>query len=154
LIIEQAGIKDAGEILKLQKLAYRSEAQIYNDYSIPPMTETIGEVESVFKDHIVLKASTDRGAIIGSVRAHMAKGTCLIGRLIVHPDSQNRGIGASLLREIEERFSRAERFELFTGNKSERNLYLYRKLGYREFRSEKVNDTLDLVYLEKLNDTA
>jgi ribosomal protein RSM22 (predicted rRNA methylase) len=37
VIIERATIKDAEEILDLQKLAYKSEAEIYNDYAIPPL---------------------------------------------------------------------------------------------------------------------
>jgi hypothetical protein len=40
MIIEQAGVEDAGEILRLQKLAYQSEARIYNDYTIPPLLQT------------------------------------------------------------------------------------------------------------------
>lgn len=89
--------------------------------------------------------------IVGSVRAQIKEGTCFIGRLLVHPNFQNQGIGTALMREMEKRFPQAERFELFTGHRSEKNLYLYGKLGYRELRREKVNDRLDLVYLEKKN---
>lgn len=32
MVIEKAQVMDADEILALQKLAYLSEAQIYNDY--------------------------------------------------------------------------------------------------------------------------
>ena len=38
--IEHASVTDAGEILALQKLAYESEARLYDDWDIPPMTET------------------------------------------------------------------------------------------------------------------
>jgi hypothetical protein len=34
--IERATISDAREILALQKLAYPSEVEIYNDFEIPP----------------------------------------------------------------------------------------------------------------------
>ena len=40
--IEPAMIEDAAEILALQKLAYRSEAEIYNDFSIQPLLQTLG----------------------------------------------------------------------------------------------------------------
>ena len=63
MIIEQATVLDAEEILKLQKLAYLSEVEIYNDYSIPPLTQTIKEIEVEFKDYIFLKASIDDGRI-------------------------------------------------------------------------------------------
>ena len=90
MIIERAHIEDAKEILDLQKLAYQSEAEIYNDYTIPPLTQTLEEMRNDFEKQVFLKASMD-GRIIGSVRALLKEGTCFIGRLIVHPDFQKRG---------------------------------------------------------------
>ena len=66
--ITQAEIADAPEILELQKLAYQSEAAIYDDYRIPPLTESLEEIRREFADHTLLKAVED-GKIIGSVRA-------------------------------------------------------------------------------------
>jgi hypothetical protein len=37
--IEKANYEDLAEILDLQKLAYQSEAQILNDYSIQPLNQ-------------------------------------------------------------------------------------------------------------------
>jgi hypothetical protein len=54
------------------------------------------------------------------------------------------------MREIENAFAAVERYELFTGHKSERNLYLYHKLGYRAFREQQITDAVSLVFLEKL----
>ena len=148
MVIEQAQTSDAPVILALQKLAYLSEAEIWQDYTIPPLTQTLEEIEQEFQNRTVLKVAVD-GKIIGSVRAHLQEGTCYIGRLIVHPDFQNQGIGAKLLREIEGRFAQARRYELFTGEKSERNLYFYQKWGYRIFRKEELTDKVTLVFLEK-----
>ena len=53
---------------------------------------------------------------------------------------------------IEDSFGAARRFELFTGERSERNLHLYQKLGYRSFRSERLNERVTLVFLEKARD--
>jgi ribosomal protein S18 acetylase RimI-like enzyme len=91
----------------------------------------------------------EEGEIVGSVRAYLEKGTAYIGRLMVKPDSQNKGIGTKLMQAIEEHFRMADRYELFTGHRSARNLYLYRKLGYREFKQVPVNDWIVLVFLEK-----
>jgi hypothetical protein len=54
-----------------------------------------------------------------------------------------------LIRSIEAYFSNAERYELFTGNKSINNLRLYDKLGYSEFKRESGGDQVMMVYLEK-----
>jgi hypothetical protein len=39
--ITQAEPKDAEEILLVQKSAYRSEAELYNDYDIPPLNQAV-----------------------------------------------------------------------------------------------------------------
>ena len=148
VIIERANVENAGEILDLQKLAYQSEGALYDDYTIPPLTQTLEEITADFERQLFLKASVD-GRIIGSVRAYESEGTCCIGRLIVHPDFQNQGVGTRLLNEIERAFGQARRYELFTGDKSERNLYLYQKLGYQPFKTEMVTEDLVLVFLEK-----
>ena len=53
------------------------------------------------------------------------------------------------MREIEELFSDARRFELFTGRKSERNLHLYRKLGYTVRDADRSAAGVPLIYLDK-----
>lgn len=148
MIAQRAGKDDAAEILALQRLAYRSEALLYNDFGIAPLRQTLPEMEADLAEKLVLTVSAG-GRIIGSVRAHVDGGTCCIGRLIVHPDHQDRGLGTFLVKVIEERFPHAGRFELFTGHRSVKNLHLYAKLGYRPFREEPVSEALTLVYLEK-----
>ena len=149
MTIERSTISDAEEILSLQKLAYHSEAEINNDFSIPPLLQTFEEITKDFGNQVFLKA-TFGGKIIGSVRGFLREGTCYIGRLIVHPDFQNQGIGKELMRRIEETFKEAQRFELFTGHKSEKNLHLYEELGYRVFKTVKGNERLNIVFLEKI----
>jgi len=149
MVIERALVADAGAIHFLQQLAYISEAELYDDFSIAPLVESLAEMENVFQHQIFLKATAD-GRIYGSVRAQEKDGTCYVGRLIVHPDFQNQGLGARLLSEIEAFFMAVGRFELFTGHKSEKNIYLYEKLGYVTFRRETIHSGLDFVYMEKV----
>jgi hypothetical protein len=149
--IEQATRADAAEILALQKLAYQSEAAIWNDYGIPPLVETLEAITARFDDHVFLKM-VNGGAIIGSLRASQdAEGTCSVGRVIVRPESsESRVRNPVTAGNSKTMFSTAKRFELFTGTKSARNLYLYQKLGYRPFREDALNERVTLVYLEKL----
>ena len=145
----RSGYSDnAPEILALQKLAYVSEAETYNNFHIQPMTQSLDDLLREFETHTVFKA-VQGGKIVGSVWTLFKNGTCHVGKLIVHPEAQNQGIGSALMRYLEDFYSEAERFELFTGDKSLRNLYLYEKLGYREFKREQVDYHLWLVYMEK-----
>jgi GNAT superfamily N-acetyltransferase len=148
IFIVQASPEDAAEIPALQKLAYRTEAELYDDWTIPPLTQSLSEIEAEFEGKTFLKAMC-RDRIIGSVRASLDSDTCLVGRLIVHPDYQGRGIGTRLMERIETVLSRAKRFELFTGTKSVGSVRLYRKLGYREYREEQLSPEVRLVFMEK-----
>lgn len=148
-MVERALYEDLEEILALQKLAYQSEALICNDFNIPPLTQTIEGMGEDFRNQAILKAVMD-DRIIGSVRAYEKDGTCFIGRVIVHPDCQNRGIGRKLMLSVEDIFPQCHKFSLFTGKNSEKNLYFYGSLGYKQVREEYVHDTLTFVYLEKV----
>jgi len=153
MLIEVANYADAQEILDLQKLSYQSEAALYNDYSIPPLTQSLSQMQNYLQQQVVLKATANK-TIVGSVRWYLHDGTCYISRLIVHPEFRNRGIGTRLMNTIEQHFSEAHRYELFTGTRSERNLYLYQKLGYVAFRTEQQTDKVTIVFLEKPGQSA
>lgn len=148
--IETATREDASDILAVQKLAFVSEAAIYNDNSIPPLTETVDEVLVAMSEETILKAVRN-GIIVGSVRGRLLPdGTCYVGRLVVHPNIQRMGIGTKLMAAIENRFPAAKRYELFTGNLSVINIKLYERLGYRVFCEKRLLETVNLVGMEKL----
>lgn len=147
-MIQIAQYQDLEEILALQKLAYMSEAEINNDYTIPPLMQDIESLREDFRNQTILKME-DSGKIIGSVRANEKNDVCHIGRLIVHPERQNKGLGKMLMKGIEDAFSSCIKYSLFTGKTSIRNLHFYSSLGYKPVGEEKVNDKLTLVYLEK-----
>ena len=145
--IIKAEIHDLSSILTLQKLSYQSEAELVGDYSIPPLTQTIHGITDDYNNGIILKA-VDNSEIIGSVRVRFYENTLHIGRLIVAPLRQNQGIGTALLLAAENLYPNA-RYELFTSNKSEKNLSLYLKNGYKEFKREPLNESVEIVFLEK-----
>lgn len=146
--IVPASVEDAAQILNLQRLAYQSEAELYQDYGIAPLTQTLEELKEEFNNSVFLKL-IDGKNIIGSVRARSDDDTCFIGRLIVHPKWQRKGIGTKLMQAIETYFANVQRYELFTGIKSEGNIRLYQRLGYRPFQEIAINQSVSLVYLEK-----
>ncbi len=150
LSIEKASVDDAQKILDLQKLAYQSEAELYNDYSLSPLKQTLEELKNDFQYKKILKAVINN-EIVGSVRAYQKGGICYIGRLIVNPIYQNLGIGKKLLDGIENVFSGVSRFEIFTGHKSRRTIYLYHRSGYHLCRKEKVSEKRQRVFFEKVN---
>jgi GNAT superfamily N-acetyltransferase len=149
IIIEPAAVQDAEEILRLQYLAFQSEALIHGDFTIQPLRQTLDELIREFEEGLVLKA-TANGKIIGSIRAHEAgdADAVHIGKMIVHPDHQSKGLGKRLLSAIEKEFP-DKRIELFTSVKSDRNLHIYEVMGYKRFREETDGAGIRFVFLEK-----
>jgi ribosomal protein S18 acetylase RimI-like enzyme len=146
--IVDASPDDAEAILALQKLAYEREARRYDDWTIPPMVETLASVREQITNHVVLKAVLD-GRLAGSVRGVVTDRICEVCRLSVDPAVQRRGIGSALIAAVEQRFPDVEAFELFTGDRSVENLRLYQRHGYVETRRHRISPLVSLVYLHR-----
>ncbi len=149
IAIEPAEADDLPAILALQRRAYQSEAELVGNPRIPPLLETLNELQRALRDGVFLKAVDWTGAIIGSVRGIVKDGTLHVGKLMVEPSWQGRGIGSRLLAAIEEHCPQP-RYELFTSNKSVRNIALYERAGYVRCGERDVGAGLRFVYLEKV----
>ncbi|MEV7532379.1 GNAT family N-acetyltransferase [Streptomyces hydrogenans] len=151
--ISAAAAQDAEQILKLQYLCYQSEAELYGDWSIEPLTQPLDAVRAELADgHCLVARLGDE--VVASVRARTDEdGTVHIAKLIVHPRMRRHGIGGRLLDAIEHHFAAADtapkRFQLFTGHRSEGNLRLYRAKGYAQVGAREIGPRLTLVTLEK-----
>lgn len=148
-VITKAEKQDLNEILALQYLCFQSEAERLNNWNIPPLTQTLEDIQHEYDQGIALKALDNHNQIIGSVRLRIADGTAYIGKLIVHPDWRRKGIATRLLQEIEHRYP-CHRYELFTHTKSANNIRLYEKAGYQMFKEESISPQLPMAYLEKI----
>ncbi|MER8233936.1 GNAT family N-acetyltransferase [Streptomyces sp. NPDC101490] len=156
--ISAAAARDAEHILKLQYLCYQSEAELYGDWSIEPLTQSLDALSAELDEgHGLVARLGDE--VVASVRARLDEdGTVRIAKLIVHPRMRRHGLGGRLLDAIEGHFAggvpqlpapSAKRFRLFTGHRSEGNLRLYRSRGYAQVGVHEVGPRLTLVTLEK-----
>ncbi len=138
---------DAGEVMTLQRAAFVSEAQIYGSADMPPLTQTLDEVEAELRAGDGLAARVD-GRLVGAIRFVEEDGMLLIGRIAIAPDMQGAGIGRSLL-DAAEQGSSAAVAELFTGSLSEANIRLYESCGYSESARIPDGDGTAQVFLRK-----
>jgi predicted N-acetyltransferase YhbS len=145
--ISPAGPDDAGELLTVQRAAFVTEAQLYGDPRLPALVETLEELRSALGLALVARCGP---RIVGSVRARVEDGVLRVGRLVVAPDQQRRGVGQALMEAIEGAAgSGVHTATLFTGHRSVGNLRLYERLGYVEQRREPVDEQLTFVHLAK-----
>lgn len=129
--IRPIDVADAGEVLTLQRAAFVSEALIYDDADMAPLTQTLDELVFELRENVGCVAVAD-GRIVGALRAVIDGELLLIGRIAVAPDQQGAGLGSRLLDAVERRAAIAgcRRAELFTGSLSVQNIALYERLGY------------------------
>jgi tRNA (guanine37-N1)-methyltransferase len=125
---------DAGELLTLQRACWVQETR--DDPSEPSgdpdaLTETYDDVRAWITEGttLVLRSGS---RLVGAVRGRLHEGRWHVGRLMVAPDLQGRGLGRLLLSRIEQ-VAPAEvtELELLTGAGSARNQRMFRKAGYR-----------------------
>ena len=146
--LASAGPGCAAELLALQRLCFREEAEFYGEPDIAPMTQTLDSLLDDFRTQTVLGAWIGP-RLVGSVRARCNDGTCYIGRLVVHPDHRRQGIGAALMAAIEAAHPAVACYELFTGERTERNRRFYDRLGHQCVGHQVVSSRLTLVLLRK-----
>lgn len=133
LRVGPVGAQDAGELFTVQRAAYVSEAQRYGTVHIPPVAETLAEVEKQIADPNVLVHAAWLGhRLVGSVRGRLAPPLMEIARFAVAPDMQGRGVGRALLAGIEAATpAEIETLWLVTGSLSADNIRFYVRSGYR-----------------------
>ncbi|WP_069814137.1 GNAT family N-acetyltransferase [Streptomyces sp. TP-A0874] len=150
--ISAATDDDAEQILKLQYLCFQPEAELYGDYAIEPLTQSLADLRAELSRSRVLVARLG-AEVVGSVRGAVdADGTASLAALIVHPRMQRHGLGRRLLTAIEQQMaveSEAKRYRLLTGHRSEGLMRLYRRCGYAPVGTEQVSRVLSVVTLEK-----
>ncbi|MFJ4692482.1 GNAT family N-acetyltransferase [Streptomyces sp. NPDC088766] len=155
VIISVGTEQDAEQIFRLQYLCFQGEAALYGNYRIAPLVQTLDSVRQELASDCVYVARLGE-EVVGSVRGTVTEdGAASIGRLCVHPRLQGHGIGARLLRAAESALAEergATRFRLFTGHRSESNLRLYRRVGYRTVGTSQGSDGVPMIVLEKSAD--
>ncbi|WP_186629820.1 N-acetyltransferase [Rhodococcus sp. BP22] len=147
--------KDAGELFTLQRAAYVTEAQAHEDLYLPPLIESLTDVTTELDKAEVDSFGLRDGAqrLVGAVRVCVlpANVRCAeVGRLVVAPDMQGRGLGSRLLELVEERISEdITELKLFTGEHSVGNLRLYSRFGFQETHRVPTAGGYALVHLSK-----
>ncbi|MFI5776375.1 GNAT family N-acetyltransferase [Nocardia sp. NPDC051570] len=123
--------EDLAELVVLQRCCWVEEALINDTLNIPALRETPDEVSDWAMTWTTLVVRREQ-RLVAAVRGRAEGADWQVGRLMVAPDLAGRGIGSALLGLIEGLAPpQVERFVLFTGARSERNIRLYQKAGYR-----------------------
>jgi tRNA (guanine37-N1)-methyltransferase len=129
--IRPAVASDAGELLVLQLACWVQVQHENPGVHVAALHESLDDVRTWLESHTVLVARSG-GRLVGAVRGIRHEEVWDIGRLMVAPDLEGRGLGRELLGRMEALAPPgATAYWLFTGARSTRNLRMYKKSGYR-----------------------
>ena len=149
LTIVPAHLDDGPALLAMQMSAFEPEALASRTREIPPLQETVAGIREHIRTATVLKA-TDGERLLGSIRGIVSAGTCLIRVLVVAPEAQGRGLGARLLKAIEDAHPQVERFELTTNMVMVGNVRFYLRHGYDIVEQVQHSPTIRLAFMRKI----
>jgi tRNA (guanine37-N1)-methyltransferase len=133
LQVRPATRADAGELFTLTRACWLQELWANPGVVIPALEESFEDAVRGLEEWTTLVALAG-GRIVGSTRGKVVgDGTVWdVGRVMVAPDLQGRGLGRHLLALIEEAApAEVTAYELQTGAKSVDNIRMYKKAGYR-----------------------
>lgn len=127
---------DAGELLTLQRACWMQEAAANDSVSgIPALQETLADVTAwleTWTTYVVRSGGRLVGAVRGRLEGAPGDQVWDIGRIMVAPDLQGRGLGRVLLEHVQAVApSAATSYVLFTGQHSAANIRMYKKAGFR-----------------------
>jgi tRNA (guanine37-N1)-methyltransferase len=98
--------------------------------AIPALHESLADVESALDAWTTLVAHAG-SRLVAAARGRLDGTVWEIGRVMVVPDRQGRGLGRTMLSRIEAVApAEAASYSLFTGARSTRNQRMYRRAGY------------------------
>jgi GNAT superfamily N-acetyltransferase len=119
----------ASAVLELQRRAYRMEAELIGSDEIPPLHETLENLQASRETFLGAYLEwTLAGAICWRVRA----GVLDVHRLVVDPDHLRAGVGTALVRGALATEPEAKRAIVQTGASNEPAKQLYRREGFEE----------------------
>jgi tRNA (guanine37-N1)-methyltransferase len=125
---------DAGEILTLQRACWVQEALDNDTLEIPALHESLETVAASLDEwsyYVVRVEGRLVGAVRGRLDTHGGATVWDIGRIMVAPDLQGRGLGRLLLEHIQAVApAEATTYVLFTGSASADNQRMYKKAGF------------------------
>ena len=149
--IQRAKLEDVDSIYHIQQESFRDLYERYQDAHSPYMESRerlLEKMQRPLTEHYLIYL--DRELIgFSRVKVNRDQTDNWLGTTAILPAYQKKGYGYQAIQEIEKQYPTAKRWTLDTILQEEYLVRLYEKLGYVAYRTEPVQEGMDLVYMEK-----
>jgi ribosomal protein S18 acetylase RimI-like enzyme len=144
--VEISNPREANQILELQKLSYRVEANLIGSDLIPGLFENLEQLQNCDE---TFYGFFEGEILCGAISFKLEQQTLDIHRVMVHPDHFRKGIAQLLLEFVLKLNLNVKRCIVQTGALNAPAIGLYQKLGFLEFEQREVAQNLWICKLEK-----
>ena len=145
--IEISQAREASQILELQRLSYRIEADLIGFDAIPALHETLEQLQLCNE---MFYGFLEGQQIIGAISFKLEQHTLDIYRMMVHPNHFRKGIARALIEFVMNFELGATRCIVQTGSLNSPAINLYQTLGFRKFEQREVISNLWVTIFEKI----
>ncbi|ASK61495.1 GNAT family N-acetyltransferase [Virgibacillus phasianinus] len=138
----------AQDILNIQLLAYKIEAELIGFDGIPQLNDT---VESIMASKETFIGYNRSGKLAGFISYQVSGNELDICRLVVHPDCFRMGTANSLLKYImnKYKYSIIDRYTVSTGSKNVPAIRLYKQFGFIPYQEIEISKGISICLLAK-----
>lgn len=149
--IQKARLEDIDCIYQIQQESFRALYERYQDAHSPYMESRERLLEKMRRpltEHYLIYLGKE---LIGFSRVKLNDDHTdnWLGTTAILPAYQRNGYASQAIREIERLYPATKRWSLDTILQEEHLVRLYEKLGFVAYRTEPVQEGMDLVYMEK-----
>lgn len=134
------------DVLKVQIPSYKVEAKIINYDDIPPLKDTVENLQDCNETFFGYFINEE---LCGAISIKVEKNVMDIHRLIVSPEHFRKGIAKRLLEFIESNYQDIETIIVSTGAKNVPAVNFYIKNGFTKIEEIYVNEHLSLASFQK-----
>lgn len=134
------------EILYVQILSYKVEADLINYDEIPPLKDTVDTIQQCGENFYGYYINEE---LSGVISIQIENGVMDIHRLFVHPKHFRKGIAKTLLDFIQTNEKGFETIIVSTGSKNVPAINFYQKNGFSKTKEIKVDERLSLTLFNK-----
>jgi ribosomal protein S18 acetylase RimI-like enzyme len=137
----------AEQVLEIQHVSYRIEAELIGFDALPPLLETWQDLAESGETFFGAFVGHD---LAGAISYKLQDAVLDIHRVMVHPDYFRRGIAQKLVGFVQAREQDVKRVIVSTGTRNHPAVALYLKLGFRVLGDVEIVPGLWITRFEKI----